>query len=353
MSIRIAAPFAAALAVLALAPPQGWEQAWRLDLSRGASAAPVWADDMILVASLDRNVHLVGLEPEPRVVWKKNFRGGFEASPVVDGARFYLAETTRGRRLIAMDRRTNEELWTADAGDMMARPVVDGEQVITVSSVGVVVAWATGTGVERWRTELETRVSATPALIGQRLVVAASDGRLFALETASGELAREVDSEAGPIQGDPVPSPEDPGAVLFASLEGQLIEVNGELQVTDRRSFPSTFRAGPVVENGVVLLAGHEGTVWSYDWAGSDVLWRHEGLGALRAAPAPGDGIVAIGDLGGRLYVLDRATGERLWHARLNDAVTAPALVSGERVYAITEKGRLYAFHPTGSGTSD
>ena len=118
----------------------------------------------------------------------------------------------------------------------------------------------------------------------------------------------------------------------------------------DRRLWDVT---SVVNENGVVLLAGHEGTVWAYDWAGSDVLWRHEGLGALRAAPAPGVGIVAIGDLGGRLYVLDRATGERLWHAKLNDAVTAPALVSGERVYAITEKGRLYAFHPTGSGARD
>lgn len=345
---RSAFPFLAAAAVLASVSPRGWQEAWTLDLSRGASAGPVWADSQILVASLDRNVHLVELEPRPRVVWKDNFRGGFEAAPVVTRDRIYLAETSRGRRLLALDRRTRETLWTAEAGDLIARPVPAGGSVYTVSSLGLVVAWSEATGVEQWRTDLETRVSATPALLADRLIVAGSDGRLFALEAATGHLAREADPEAGPIQGDPVASPDDPAAALFATLEGQLFEVDRDLQVTDRRSFPSTFRAGPVIEDGRVLLAGHEGTVWLYDWAASDVVWRHEGLGALRGSPSPGAGIVAIGDLGGILYVLDGASGERLWHARLNDAVTASPLVAGDRVYAITERGRLYAFHPTG-----
>ncbi|HUP18903.1 MAG TPA: PQQ-binding-like beta-propeller repeat protein [Gemmatimonadota bacterium] len=345
-------PFIVAFALLAAAPPQGWEEAWTLDLSRGASARPVWADSLILVASLDRNVHLVRPGSDPRVVWKGNYRGGFEAPPVVAGDRIYLAETARGRRLLAIDRRTRETTWTADAGDLMARPVVDGGTVYTVSSVGQVMAWNAATGVERWRTELETRVVATPALLGDRLVVAASDGRLFAVLAATGALAGESDPEAGPIQGDPAPSPDAPGAVLFATLEGQVIEVDGELEVTDRRSFPSAFYAGPTVEGGTILLSGHEGTVWAYDWAAARVEWRREGLGALRSSPVAGRGLVAVGDLGGRLYVLDPASGELRWHARLNDAVTASPLTSGARIYVVTERGRLYAFHPTGPASA-
>ena len=166
-------------------------------------------------------------------------------------------------------------------------------------------------------------------------------------------MAAESDPEAGPIQGDPAPSPDTPGAALFASLEGQVIEVDGELQVTDRRSFPSSFYAGPTVEGGRLRLSGHEGTVWAYDWAAAEVEWRHEGLGALRASPATGRGLVAVGDLGGTLYVLDPTTGELRWHARLNDAVTGTPLTSGARIYAVTERGRLYAFHPTGAARDD
>ncbi|MEJ2152372.1 MAG: hypothetical protein P8Y29_05345, partial [Gemmatimonadota bacterium] len=33
---------------------QEWREAWRLDVSRGASAELVWADSTLIVASLDR-----------------------------------------------------------------------------------------------------------------------------------------------------------------------------------------------------------------------------------------------------------------------------------------------------------
>jgi outer membrane protein assembly factor BamB len=83
-----------------------------MGISRGGSAPLVWFDSRILVASLDRNVHLVSLDG-PRVVWKENYRGGFEAEPVVTEDRIYLSETRRGARLLALDRGSHRTLWTA------------------------------------------------------------------------------------------------------------------------------------------------------------------------------------------------------------------------------------------------
>ncbi len=326
----------------------GWEEAWTIELSRGVGTPAVWVDSLLLVASLDRNVHLVALgQEQARVVWDDNFNGGFEASPLVTPNRIYLPETRRGQRLVALDRGTRQELWTADAGDLAAEPILRGEVVLTVSSDGDVAAWGPN-GTRRWLTELETRVVAAPILLGDALVVAASDGRLFALDPDTGQIRRETDPDAGMIWGDPVATPGSSDRALYATLEGQLLSVGPDLEVADRRSFPSEFYAGPVIDADRVYLIGHEGTAWAYDWAEAEVAWKEEVGGVFRATPAVGRRFVAFGNLAGTLYLLERDSGELLWHTRLDGAITAAPTVRGDDLFATTGRGTLYRFRPTG-----
>lgn len=354
MSIRsssllacVSLAFAGAL-VAAGSTPQGWEESWTIDLSRGASVEPVWVDSMLLVASLDRNVHLVRLGDRPEVVWDGNFDGGFQAEPVVTGDRIYLAETARGRRLLALRRLDRTVAWTAKAGDQMASPVIDpaGERVYSTSSSGEVTAWSPG-GEQVWRTELKSRIAATPRHLGDALVVATSDGRFFALDPVSGAVRDSLDPDAGAIWAGPIASPSDTDAAIWATLDGQLLEVRGDLEIPRRRSFPSRFTSGPVASGGTIYLVGHEGTAWAYDWEAAEVLWQQEMGGTFRARPAVGEAVIAIGDLAGTLHVIDRRTGERIWHTRLNGAVTAPAATRGDHLFVVTRRGRLYALQPT------
>lgn len=339
-----------ALPLAAQEPRDGhaWEETWSLDISRGASAPLVWADSMIVVASLDRNLHLVALEPAPRVVWRENFKGGFEAPPVVTDRRIYLAETARGRRLVALDRLSRTVAWHADVGDMASPPLVAGDRIYVASSIGEVRALDPA-GTQLWLTELATRVVSPPVLLDETLVVAASDGTLHALDPVSGRLLSSVDAEAGPIWSPPVLRDGSTGTALYATLDGQLVEVDADLTVLQRRSFPSRFYAAPRAAGDRLFLVGHEGTLWAYDWSTAEIVWRREIPGAVRLTPALGPGTVVVGDLGGTLYVLDRTTGELLWHAGLDDAITSEPLTRGDDLYVITESGTLYAFRPTGS----
>lgn len=363
MSIRSALAVLALLAALA-APPaaaqtpdstasgadgHGWREAWRMSLSRGVGTPAVWVDSLLLVASLDRNVHLVAPgEDRGTVIWDDNFRGGFEATPLVTNDRIYLPETRRGRRLVALDRRDRSVLWTADAGDLSAAPIARGQTVVTVSSEGEVSAWGLN-GTRLWRTDLETRVLAAPVLLGDAVVVAAEDGTLHALDAGDGTERRSVDPDAGRIWGDPVPVPGRADAALYATLDGQLLAVDGALEVLDRRSFPSAFYAGPALDgSGRVYVVGHEGTAWAYEWAGSEVVWTVPMEGVFRARPTVGERAVALGDLSGTLYLLDRATGELLWHTRLDGAITAAPTARGGDLFVATEQGTLYLFRPTG-----
>ncbi len=323
-----------------------WTEAWRLDISRGGSAPLVWNDSRILIASLDRNVHVVSLDG-PKVVWKDNFKGGFEAAPVVTGERIYLAEMRRGARLVALDRGSHRVLWAAEAGDLVAPPIVTPDRIYTVSSIGEVRAFDEA-GVERWLTELETRVTSAPALLNGILVVATSDGGLYAVDAADGSVRDSTDPGAGPIWGHPFVRP-GVGTAIFATLEGLLIEVDDDLQVVQQRSFPSRFYPGPEEVAGDLLLVGHEGTIWRYDWADSQIVWHAELPATLRSPPRVSGGVIGIGSLEGVFHVLDLATGDPLWDAHLDGAITSRPLAREREFFVFTERGTLYAFRPEGA----
>ena len=329
---------------------QPWEQIWKLEISRGASAPLVWADSMLLVASMDRNIHLVSLGPEPRVRFEENFRGGFSAAPVVTTRRIYLPELETGGRLIALDRATGEAAWEADAGDLGASPVLVENRIYTVSTLGEMKAWS-DEGLELWSTDLETRVTARPALLANVLVVATTDGVLYAIDAQDGTIVDTSNPDAGPIWGDPVvvSAPGGEETAVFATLGGQLLELGPDLAVVRQRSFPSRFYAGPTRAGERLFLAGHEGTIWSYDWMGDAIDWRRDLDDAtVRMMPAVGEDYVAIGDLEGTLVVIDRARGDTLWSTRLDGALTSTPLFGGDKLYVVTESGTLYAFHPVG-----
>lgn len=328
------------------ASPAAWSESLRMRISRGGSAPLVWFDSRILVASLDRNVHLVSLDG-PRVVWKENYRGGFEAEPLVTEDRIYLAETRKGARLLALDRGSQQTLWTADAGDLVSPPILTDERLYTVSSIGEVKAFDRA-GSLQWSTELETRVQAGAALLGGTLVIAASNGHLYAVDARDGAVRDSTDPGAGSIWGNPLVRPAT-DTVVFATLDGLLVEVDADLAVVQQRSFPSRLMVGPEEVAGDLLLVGHEGTVWRYDWAGASVVWHRELPATIRSAPRVSSDVVALGSLEGTLYLLDLATGETLWETRLDGAITSRPLARELEFFVFTERGTLYGFRPAGT----
>ena len=329
------------------APPAAWSESLRMEISRGGSAPLVWFDSRILVASLDRNVHLVSLDG-PRVVWKENYKGGFEAEPVVTEDRIYLSETRKGARLLALDRGSQQTLWTAEAGDLVSPPILTEERLFTVSSIGEVKAFDRA-GFLQWSTELETRVQAGAALLGGMLVIAASNGHLYAVDARDGTVRDSADPGAGFVWGNPLVRPAT-GTAVFATLDGLLVEVDAELEVVQQRSFPSRFTVGPEEVAGDLLLIGHEGSVWRYDWGGASVVWHRELPATVRSAPRVSSDVVALGSLEGIFYLLDLATGETLWETRLDGAITSRPLARELEFFVFTERGTLYGFRPTGSG---
>lgn len=93
-------------------------------------------------------------------------------------------------------------------------------------------------------------------------------------------------------------------------------------------------RAGPVVSDGVLVVAARSNTVRGYDAASGALLWTQAlgGEGDLTSTPAAARGraVVALGD--GRVVCLALATGEVLWSASSGGGPRAAVALSGETV---------------------
>lgn len=74
-----------------------------------------------------------------------------------------------------------------------------------------------------------------------------------------------------------------------------------------------------------------------------DVLWKFAVPGtAFDSTPAIVDGVVYLGDMDGRLYALDLATGEKRWEVKFEDGFLAGTAVKDGALYVGDMAGRFY-----------
>ena len=74
-----------------------------------------------------------------------------------------------------------------------------------------------------------------------------------------------------------------------------------------------------------------------------DVLWKFAVPGtAFDSTPAIVDGVVYLGDMDGRIYALDLATGEKRWEEKFEDGFLAGPAVKDDALYVGDMAGRFY-----------
>ncbi len=161
---------------------------------RAASGAVAWADSL---AAARGRTSLVDFS---------TVRG----MPVIRDGRVYAISL--GQLLLAIDLRTGRRLWEREVASSES-PWVAGDFLFVVSADAVVAALDRSDGAVAWATQLdqyenmEKRRSPIrwvgPVLVGDRLVVAGSDGRALALSPYTGKVIGQQDL-VGPIAVSPV-----------------------------------------------------------------------------------------------------------------------------------------------------
>lgn len=82
-----------------------------------------------------------------------------------------------------------------------------------------------------------------------------------------------------------------------------------------RHNAGSKLLAAPVIQTGMVYVAGSDGVVQALRLADGAPIWTFKAEAGIEASPLLADGGLYVGDLDGRLHALDPATGHRRWTA--------------------------------------
>lgn len=152
-----------------------------------------------------------------------------------------------------------------------------------------------------WQTQLSGAVTGTPLVLADRLIVAARDGSVTALDRRS-------------------------GARLWSLTS------------------PKGFGGGPVMADSLVVVAGFDGIVRGIDPDDGRAVWQFATGGRIASTPAvTREGAVVVGSYDRTLYGLQGRNGRLLWKCRLGGILWASPVAAGAYVYAAGLDGTVAA----------
>jgi outer membrane protein assembly factor BamB len=103
------------------------------------------------------------------------------------------------------------------------------------------------------------------------------------------------------------------------------------------------FDAGPIIADGTVFAADHDGRIFALQLSTGEELWRTELETGFVASPAYRNGVLFAGDYDGTLHALDAKDGKELWSFSSELEIDASPNFFSERVLFTSQNGTLYA----------
>ncbi len=268
---------------------------------------------------------------------------GIYAAPIVIGDVIYLADYNG---FVYRFRPSEAKPNSPDAGQLEATSKRVGSPLFGLThdrARNVLYATAKDGGVyeiagpgEELRVALVTQTKgeiwSSPALHRSSLYVGTMEGRLVALEAATGRASWSFDAGAA-LSASPVI---EQGAVLVGGFNGRLHAL-----AAGDGSERWSFKAGnwiwstPVIDGDRAYVSDFDGRLYALDVAPGRELWSLKLTDApIRSAPAVTQGIIVVADDDGKLHPIDAATRERKWpQQELGTRVRANLLPEGGTVY--------------------
>ena len=281
----------------------------------------------------------VDVDPDPglgeRLAWSDSRQQLLDWSPVIGRGTQVIAD--HGGDVVATDAVTGEVRWRMRVpGPVVAPPTVVGDVVLLAPADKSILAVALTDGGVRWIRELDDQVSAAPTSIDDLVVVPTDDARVTGVSVADGSVAWRRDT-AAPVRTDPAT---DGTRVVTAAEDGTVTALDGAGRQLWSTDLENDTEAGPVVDEGVVVLADDLGVLYGLDVADGTVEWQARPADYTTATMAASDGAAFVVEEGGYLEAYDLASGERAWRADVGEVEVAP-LGLGDRVLTVTTGGRV------------
>ncbi len=326
--------------------------------------SPAWEDSSIYAA--DRNGLVKALDADSGVeIWSVNLaeKTGFLSASIpamlsggltVSGEHLYVG-TERGT-LIALNANDGEIAWTANAGgEVLSRPEVSEGLVLVHTGNGLLQAFDTATGEQRWSLNLDTpslsvRGESAPAVAMGAAFVGGDNGRVSAVMLGQGqliwqqrisqatgttEISRLNDVDMTPVVAD--------GRVYAIAYNGNLVAMDMRSgQILWKRDFGSVNEL--VLDGESLYVVDQNDNVYGLRAADGVTMWSQDKLLHRNlSAPELFNGYLVVGDGEGYLHWLDTSNGQFVAQNKLSSSgILSRPSVAGDKLMVQARDGRLY-----------
>ncbi len=258
-------------------------EAWRFIGAKGWYQSQVIKDgEVYYVANFDRNVYALNAANQS-LKWTYADKFGFLAAPVVVGSK--LIVSSQDHKVIALDKDTGNELWTAQTkGSVVSAPYyIEATKSLMVGDIGNEIVWIdveTGKVSKTFNDNgTMSAVWASPVKSGDQIVVNDDKGVVYLFNT-EGDLVNKVNSAGTMLAG---VLPLDDGFITVTSEGTMRFVKNGD----NKASWTQTVKGpgdaavelntSPVLSGNTIVIAGLANNhttlmVWGYDLTGN-LLW--------------------------------------------------------------------------------
>lgn len=341
--------------------------AWRTDIGQGSTdegrltASPVVYQNRIFTIDTEGQVTAVSASGGGRI-WRvslvpENEKGeeGYGGGLAVDEGRLYAV--TGFGTVVALNPANGDVIWKRDIGaPVRASPTAAGGKIYFVTTESRLYCLSGKEGNQLWthRGIPETAIllsNASPAVVGNRVVVPFASGDVVAYDIATGRptwvesLARRRGGSGLASLSDAARPVVDGGVVYAVGHSGRMVATavaNGERLWT--KSIRST--QTPWVSSSAVFVVDVEGKLFALDRRSGNIRWVVDLPQQGRwNGPVLASGRLWLVSAAGLLVGVDAKSGQVNQQRELKDATfIAPVIASG-RMYILSDKARLYAFN--------
>lgn len=243
--------------------------------------------------------------------------------PVGDGNRIYAASFDG--KVSAFDPETGKQVWRNKLDiTLSSGPGVGDDVVVVVAADGFVIALGANDGSERWRAYIGGESLATPLVFGERVVVQTVDNQLRALSVFDGSEQWSIEQSTPTLTIRGTTSPVQSGQTVITGFDnGRLVAVDlasGDVQWENMLS-PPTGRSdldrladidGDIAVVGQDIYAsGYHGRVASLAAESGQVLWARE-LSTFEGVTADWNNVYTTLE-NGEVVALNRSSGTEIW----------------------------------------
>lgn len=155
---------------------------WKYETNQSNWAQPVINGDSVYLGSMDHKIYALDIT-DGEMLWEKEMSGAIASAPVFDENLNQLYVGSLGRKLVALDAKSGDEVWSFPAddsiGSIWASPIIKDSQVIFVDETGKIFSLDTVSGEKNWTGDAGGDVMAGLLPLENEFLVALENGNVI------------------------------------------------------------------------------------------------------------------------------------------------------------------------------